>query len=55
VVVTAATDKGTLYEKAFGVRKLGKLAPMTLSGSSRPARDSSDKPGISLCNSPKAT
>src|SRR5215468_6700830 len=30
VVVAAATDKGTLYEKAFGVRELGKDAPMTL-------------------------
>ncbi len=30
VVVAAATDKGTLYEKAFGVRELGKSAPMTL-------------------------
>src|SRR5262245_29491250 len=30
VVVAATTDKGTLYEKAFGVRELGKPAPMTL-------------------------
>ena len=30
VVVAAATDKGALYEKAFGVRELGKPAPMTL-------------------------
>src|SRR5262249_58980404 len=30
VVVAAATDKGTLYEKAFGVRELGKSIPMTL-------------------------
>src|SRR5262252_8730679 len=30
VVAAAATDKGTLYEKAFGVRELGKPAPMTL-------------------------
>src|SRR5215470_520852 len=30
VVVAAATDKGALYEKAFGVREIGKPAPMTL-------------------------
>ena len=30
VVAVAATDKGVLYEGAFGVREMGKPAPMTL-------------------------
>ena len=30
IVVAAVSDKGTLYEGAFGVRELGKPAPMTL-------------------------
>ena len=30
IVAVAATDKGTLYEGAFGTRELGKNAPMTL-------------------------
>ena len=30
VVATAATDKGVVYEGAFGVREIGKPAPMTL-------------------------
>ena len=30
VVAVAATDKGVLYEGAFGTREVGKNAPMTL-------------------------
>ncbi|HEY7435691.1 MAG TPA: serine hydrolase domain-containing protein, partial [Methylomirabilota bacterium] len=30
VVAMAATDKGVLYEGAFGQREIGKAAPMTL-------------------------
>src|SRR5512143_24343 len=30
IVAVAATDKGTLYEGAFGKRELGKNAPMSL-------------------------
>src|SRR5215475_7287571 len=30
VIAAAVGDKGTLYEGAFGVRELGKPAPMTL-------------------------
>jgi CubicO group peptidase (beta-lactamase class C family) len=30
IVAVAATDKGVLYEGAFGTRELGKAAPMTL-------------------------
>jgi len=30
IVAVAATDKGTLYEGAFGTREIGKQAPMTL-------------------------
>jgi CubicO group peptidase (beta-lactamase class C family) len=30
IVAAAATDKGTLYEGAFGTREMGKDAPMTL-------------------------
>ena len=31
IVAMAATDKGVVYEGAFGKRELGKDAPMTLS------------------------
>ena len=30
IVAAAVTDKGTLYEEAFGTREIGKNAPMTL-------------------------
>ena len=30
IVAAAVTDKGTLYEGAFGTRELGKNAPMTV-------------------------
>ena len=30
IVAAAVTDKGTLYEGAFGTREIGKNAPMTV-------------------------
>jgi hypothetical protein len=30
IVAAAVTDKGTLYEGAFGTREMGKSTPMTL-------------------------